>query len=67
MDLNMDGVEDVGEKREESEEEMDAPMVELEEEKETEIDPYHTWFNKRVFTEESKVEADDLLYVFLSF
>ena len=61
MDLNMDGVEDVGEKREESEEEMDTPMMELEEEKETEIDPYQTWFNKRVFTEESKVEADDLL------
>ena len=44
---------------------MDTPLVELEEEKETDVDPYHTWFNKRVFTEESKVEADDILYFFL--
>ena len=52
---------DVGEKRVESEEEMDLPSFGMEEEKEIIDDPYQKWFNKRSFTDQDKAYADTIL------
>lgn len=52
---------DVGEKRVESEEEMDLPSFGVEEEKEIVGDPYQKWFNKRAFTDQDKANADTIL------
>lgn len=54
-------LEDVGEKRVESEEEMDLPSFGVEEEKEMVDDPYQKWYNKRSFTDQDKTKADAIL------
>lgn len=57
---------DVGSKRNDEEEEDIEVNSETEEVVEEQIDPYQTWFNRRVFSDEQKVEADRILFVLFS-
>lgn len=53
---------DVGSKRNDEEEEDIEVNSETEEVVEEQIDPYQTWFNRRIFSDEQKVEADRILF-----
>lgn len=53
---------DVGSKRNDEEEEDMEVNSETEEVVEEQIDPYQTWFNRRIFSDEQKVEADRILF-----
>lgn len=57
---------DVGSKRNDEEEEDIEVNSETEEVVEEQIDPYQTWFNRRVFYDEQKVEADRILFALFS-
>lgn len=57
---------DVGSKRNDEEEEDMEVNSETEEVVEEQIDPYQTWFNRRIFYDEQKVEADRILFVLFS-
>lgn len=54
-------LEDVGEKRMDSEEDRELLYSDVEEEKELVDDPYQKWFNKRLFTDQDKQNADAVL------
>lgn len=57
---------DVGSKRNDEEEEDMEVNSETEEVVEEQIDPYQTWFNRRIFYDEQKVEADRILFALFS-
>ena len=57
---------DVGSKRNDEEEEDIEVNSETEEVVEEQIDPYQTWFNRRIFSDEQKVEADRILFALFS-
>lgn len=57
---------DVGSKRNDDEEEDMEVNSETEEVVEEQIDPYQTWFNRRIFSDEQKVEADRILLAMFS-
>lgn len=52
---------DVGTKREDNDEELIDEVEEPKEMVANMIDPYHTWFNGRHFSEDQKAEADNIL------
>lgn len=58
---------DVGTKRQDDDEELVEAVEEPKEKTPSVIDPYHTWFNKRQFSDDQKAEADKILWVFVAF
>lgn len=58
---------DVGTKRQDDDEELVEAVEEPKEKTPSVIDPYHTWFNKRQFSDDQKAEADKIMWVFVAF
>lgn len=58
---------DVGTKRQDDDEELVEAVEEPKEKTPSVFDPYHTWFNKRQFSDDQKAEADKILWVFVAF